>query len=326
MYDRPAVYLGLPTGVVANRVAPINARPTTHDNASCMPGFLQPKLYLQHRVAAIALYRALLSRCSSAQALRDKERTSLYNAIRNKFRQNRKLQSSRQLGLVFKAGYEVLGHLDAVQTPNSKSIDALKTLIPSLPRRIVRSSSRRRTPKPPPDASVRDHGAVLPPEKALLNVRPYAKTTGPRHVPILASANGIPFLRIKKPQPPVLSRVIRQALQRRIDNFHDRILYLNYWIPLSNHEDEWDAILEKDCDFVEKNTRKYGTFDPLWVDEVIIAEQANRTAHDKDLKKTTETVTRMTELIDKERVLAIQEGQKIVRGRKTKPIHDRWLK
>ncbi|OAG12840.1 uncharacterized protein CC84DRAFT_1135894 [Paraphaeosphaeria sporulosa] len=291
-----------------------------------MPGFLQPKLYIQHRVAAIALYRALLSRCSSANALQNEERTLLHNAIRNKFRQNRKLQSSRQLGLVFKAGYEVLSHLDASQTLNSKSVDALKTLIPSLPRRIVRSSSRRRHTKPQLDPSAKDHGAVLPPEKALLNVRPYAKTNGPRHVPILASANGIPFLRIKKPQPPVLSRVIRQALQRRIDNFHDRILFLNYWIPLSNHEDEWDAILKRECGFVEKDTRKYGTFDPLWVYQVNIAEQANRAAHEKDIKKATETATRMTELIDKETELAIQEGQKIVRGRKTKPIRDRWLK
>ncbi|KAF2447703.1 hypothetical protein P171DRAFT_354440 [Karstenula rhodostoma CBS 690.94] len=291
-----------------------------------MPGFLQPKSHIQHRVAAIALYRALLSRCSSAHALQDEERTSLHNAIRNKFRQNRKLQSSRQLGLVFKAGYEVLGHLDASQNPNSKSIDALKTLIPSLPRGIARSPPRWRPAKPPPDPSARDRCAVLPPEKALLNVRPYAETTGPRHIPILASANGIPFLRIKKPQPPVLSRVIRQALQRRIDNFHAKILFSNYWTPLSNHEDEWDAILERECDFVEKDTRKYGTFDPLWVDEVIKAESANRAAHDKDVQKTTEIAAKMTELIDKETELALQEGRKIVRGRKIKPIRDRWLK
>ena len=89
-----------------------------------MPRFLQPKNSTQHRVAgpsikriflkisrltvgsAIALYRALLSGCSSV-ALPDNERTSLRNAIQNKFRQNRKLQSPYQLGLSFKLGYEV---------------------------------------------------------------------------------------------------------------------------------------------------------------------------------------------------------------------------
>lgn len=55
---------------------------------------------------AIALYRALLSGCSSA-ALPDDDRTALRNAIRNKFRQNRKLQSPYQLGLSFQLGYEV---------------------------------------------------------------------------------------------------------------------------------------------------------------------------------------------------------------------------
>lgn len=55
--------------------------------------------------SAIALYRALLSGCSSA-ALPDDDRTSLRNAIQNKFRQNRKIQSPYQLGLSFKLGYE----------------------------------------------------------------------------------------------------------------------------------------------------------------------------------------------------------------------------
>jgi hypothetical protein len=55
---------------------------------------------------AIALYRALLSRCS-ASPLPAEDRTSLQHAIRNKFKQNRKIQSSRQLDILFRAGYEV---------------------------------------------------------------------------------------------------------------------------------------------------------------------------------------------------------------------------
>lgn len=95
----------------------------SHRAVSCMPRFLTPKKSTEHRVAgasplhthpfhsltpspAIALYRALLSGCSSA-ALPDDDRTALRNAIRNKFRQNRKLQSAYQLGLSFKLGYEV---------------------------------------------------------------------------------------------------------------------------------------------------------------------------------------------------------------------------
>jgi hypothetical protein len=88
-----------------------------------MPQFLQPNKSTQHRVAgtlfevalritktnssaAIALYRALLSRCSSAPLPND-DRVSLRNAVRNKFRRSRNLQSPYLLGLSFKAGYEV---------------------------------------------------------------------------------------------------------------------------------------------------------------------------------------------------------------------------
>jgi hypothetical protein len=124
----------------------------------------------------------------------------------------------------------------------------------------------------------------------------------------------------------VLSRIIRQALQRRIDNFHDKTLFLNYWIPLSNHEDEWDAILEEECGFVEGETRKHGTFDPLWVDEMRAAEYASRAAYDKEIKKAAEITARMTRLVEMETELAMQEGQQVVRGRKTKPMRDRWLK
>lgn len=104
---------------------PTNSEPSTHQHhraVPCMPRFLQPKKSTEHRVAgpliaytrasltdsfpAIALYRALLSGCSSA-TLSDNDRTSLRNAIRNKFRQNRKIQSPYQLGLSFKLGYEV---------------------------------------------------------------------------------------------------------------------------------------------------------------------------------------------------------------------------
>ncbi len=66
--------------------------------------------------SAIALYRALLTGCSSA-ALPDDDRTSLSNAIRNKFRQNRKLQSPYQLGLSFKLGYEVCADFSTQRRP-----------------------------------------------------------------------------------------------------------------------------------------------------------------------------------------------------------------
>ncbi|KAF1972857.1 hypothetical protein BU23DRAFT_466445 [Bimuria novae-zelandiae CBS 107.79] len=291
-----------------------------------MPVYLPPKTHTKHRVAAIALYRALLSRCTSASFLQDEERTSLHNAIRNKFRQNRKIQSPRQLGLVFRAGYEVLDHLDASASSDPKSISFLKTLIPTLPRGITRAPPQRRPQPPPQDTSTKHPLAVLPPEKAVLNVRPYAKTSGPRHVPILASANGVPFLRLKKPQPESLSRVIRQKLDRRIKSFADKIMYANYWVPLARYEDEWDRILAERFGIVEARNGYVWAQEDKWLHEIKVAEMAAQEDFER-LNATDRWITkRMVELIDKETELAMQEGQKIVRGRKGRPIRDLSLK
>ncbi|KAF2691337.1 hypothetical protein K458DRAFT_287291 [Lentithecium fluviatile CBS 122367] len=302
-----------------------------------MPRFLQPKKSTQHRVAAIALYRALLSRCTSTP-LPDKDRNSLRNAICNKFRQNRKIQSPRQLGLVFRAGYETLERLATSTTSPKHPTSSLTTLISSLPPRLTRPRPIR-LPRPPSAPSTTKHPlAVLPPDRAVLNVRPYAKTSGPRHVPILAAANGIPFLRLTKPQPPALSRVLRQKLDRKIERFHLRTLLLNYWVPIGRQEDEWDAILERECGFRDENEPEEGwngegngrsgavaEMPVKWADAMLAAIQENVQAYEKEIQTDKRTVEKMMAIVDAEMELAKREGQTVVRGRKRRPIQSRWL-
>lgn len=55
---------------------------------------------------AVALYRALISQ-SSAAPVNNAQRTALRNAVRKRFRDNKELQSSRQIELAFRTGYEV---------------------------------------------------------------------------------------------------------------------------------------------------------------------------------------------------------------------------
>ncbi|USP74239.1 uncharacterized protein yc1106_01513 [Curvularia clavata] len=272
-----------------------------------MPRFLQPKKSTQHRVAAIALYRALLSRCSSAP-LPDDERVSLRNAVRNKFRRNRKIQSPYQLGLSFKAGYETLDHLDASAAGDAASTSTLMRLVSRLPRGLTRAPPIR----PPREESPKERLACLPPEKAVLNVRPYAKTSGPRHVPVLASANGVPFLRLTKPQPPALSRVLRQRLQRKIELFDTKVLLSNWWLPICKQEDEWDGLIDSQLEMREDNVR--------WIDAIRVSERENQEAYEKDMRKDRDITKKMQRIVDLETKLALQEGQTIVRGRKRNPI------
>jgi len=174
--------------------------------------------------------------------------------------------------------------------------------------------------------------AVLPPDRAVLNVRPYAHTSGPRHVPILASANGIPFLRLTKPQPPALSRVLRQKLSRRIERFHQRVLLSNYWIPIAKYEDEWDAILRRECGF--KGEHDSGEVDgrgngapqrpAKWADVMLQAWEENADVFEKDLMTDKAIARKMLGIVDAETRLAKLEGQTVVRGRKGRPIKPRW--
>jgi hypothetical protein len=123
-------------------------------------------------------------------------------------------------------------------------------------------------------------------------------------------------LRLKKPQPPSLSRVLRQELDRRIKIFDRKVLLGNYWIPISAQEDEWDEILETELGFTEKEeTRTEGK----WVDEVEHAHSQNAKFHERDLRRSKAMAKIMLELVDKETELALKEGQKIIRGRPRPP-------
>ncbi|KAF9696021.1 hypothetical protein EKO04_005926 [Ascochyta lentis] len=278
-----------------------------------MPRFLQPKKSTQHRVAAIALYRALLSGCSSA-ALPDNERTSLRNAIQNKFRQNRKLQSPYQLGLSFQLGYETLDKLDVSTADDTAGASAFSRLIAALPRGLTKAPPTRRPPPPPPPPhpSGKHPLAVLPPEKAVLNVRPYAKVSGARKVPIIASANGVPFLRLTKPQPVALSRVLRQKLARRVARFHKKVELDNYWLPLAKQEDEWDTLMLAQLMHREDKIK--------WADAVSEAARQNYALYEEELANDREISQKMQRIVDEETELALKEGQEIVRGRKKAPI------
>ncbi|KAF2637945.1 hypothetical protein P280DRAFT_406034 [Massarina eburnea CBS 473.64] len=284
-----------------------------------MPRFLPPKKYTPHRLTAIALYRALLSQCSSAPLPTD-DRTSLRNAIRNKFRRNRKLQSTQQLAHVFRAGYEVLHRLDGTKTGDTTSLNSLTSLISTLPPGLKRAPPVRRPP-PPPDPAKKIF-TFPPPERAVLNVRPYAKVSGRRHVPILASASSVPFLRFTKPQPPALSYIIRQKLKKRIKLFHDRVLLSNYWIPLGRQEDEWDELLEREFGVELMGSRSR---EMRWVDSMRKVLDENNAEHNAMMANDMATARRMTRIVEEETRLAIKEGQTVVRGRKRNPIKSRWL-
>jgi len=202
--------------------------------------------------------------------------------------------------------------LDASAAGDTKSAGVLTRLVSELPRGLTRSSIPK--PRPPPEPP-KDRFASLPPERAVLNVRPYAQTSGPRHVPIMASANGVPFLRLTKPQPLALSRMLRHRLERKQKIFDTRIMLLNWSLPMARQEDMWDTIIGEYCGrSIEGNTSV------KWVDAVHSSERENQHAYEADLANDKAIIKRMQSIVDQETKLALQEGQTIFRGRTRRPI------
>lgn len=71
--------------------------------------------------------------------------------------------------------------------------------------------------------------------------RPRPVVSGKRRVPVLVNARGVPFLRIKKPQPMNLSGVIRTKLEKRWRRVERRHM-LQDALSMAKAEDQWDQL------------------------------------------------------------------------------------
>lgn len=118
------------------------------------------------------------------------------------------------------------------------------------------ADASRAVPQPP-----RKPDPVLPPEPLLINVakadeppkytsnilpRSRDSLKGPRKVPsVSATADGQPFVRLRKPQPHAMSKMIG----RKTNIFNDRILNIldvdEWTASQAVLEDEWDRMMDK---------------------------------------------------------------------------------
>lgn len=211
-----------------------------------MPKHIIPWRNTPHRVAAIALYRALLSQSQLLTSATNEQRHALQNIIRNRFKQSQYVQSPRLLKVSFEAGYEAVDYLDAAIGGDDDSRAYILDL-------LERSPARVKQPKPTPlvsnkkkvssPAGPQDGEAIERPRTKLFDrPLPLEKLSGRRHVPVLFSANHIPVLRIKKPQPESLSRYIYQRIAQR-QKWHDRRNMLMEDLNIARLEDQWDELI-----------------------------------------------------------------------------------
>ena len=191
-------------------------------------------------------------------------------------------------------------------------LDRVAQLSASLPKRTTRKD-RKRLAKPPESqvapmvTASQKPGHPYPSSSPVLD-RPYLHISGRRHVPKLVDANRFPFLRIKKPQSPLIGALIRRASRLR-EKRAIRTVELEKVIDLGKEEDEWDKILDH-----EFNTKSPGS---SWAQESSEALNEIRRRHEAVLAKRISTAKQMTIIVEKEEALALKEELELEKGKQS---------
>ncbi|KAL6239035.1 hypothetical protein BDW75DRAFT_236739 [Aspergillus navahoensis] len=261
-----------------------------------------PKKSSAHRLACLALYRALLLRCRDLQRIRP-ELVYLQSHVRERFRRYKNLQSPSQTANALKAGYEALDLVDSAALGNEDNIGLVWRLLAktqstreqkkefqsvlSLIRPVKQPNKKER--KAEENRKFQEATAQRHPDATSILERPRPIVSGKRRIPVLVNASGIPFLRIKKPQPQSLSRMIRrkvaerQKLVERRERLEPEVLFgedEDQWDDLTNgreqDEERWSSAPRAAFDEVyrrigEDNRRKQSLARSMW--EIVLAER-----------------------------------------------------
>ncbi|KAK3394994.1 hypothetical protein B0H63DRAFT_385057 [Podospora didyma] len=227
-----------------------------------MPLLFQPKHDGRHRRACYALYRALLRHGPRvplpndiATGLGPEVGNPIKSLIRHGFYRNRNDISPRLVISALRNGYKFLDLLQRAADPVAHRNEHASVLS------FLRENQERLLPHlnvPKPRGSAPNPGTIpllttIPP-KYRIPIATYTPTRRPlplseikgseRKVPRLEETYGFTFLRLTKPQPADLSRVLRQRVLRRRAGI-DRVLELReVLIHEAIEEDRWDFLVE----------------------------------------------------------------------------------
>ncbi|KAK3672302.1 hypothetical protein LTR78_007842 [Recurvomyces mirabilis] len=270
-----------------------------------------PRNSKPHRIAAIALYRTLLLQCRAFPAAATYQRIELQNIVRNRFWQARHENSTRRLRLLFEAGYEGIDHLDAAVAGEEESKSRILDLLERAPAKVKQPRPGEHVQPLVPTQRPSDRLSLL--DRPV----PLEQLKGKRHVPVLFNAQGIPVLRIKKPQPEGLSGYINHRLQLK-QKRHDTRHRLEEELELARAEDTWDEIL-LECtaarlDGTTERVREQG-----WSHALAMAKKEVNEKLSEERRKNQVMAEKMQAVVDREQALYDEEKadrkQKFGKGR-----------
>ncbi|KAM5468932.1 hypothetical protein MferCBS49748_003142 [Microsporum ferrugineum] len=267
-----------------------------------MPRFLHPTQSGVHRLACLSLYHALLSQCSKPW-LTSSKASHIRGIIQARFRLDKPIESPSRIEKSLRAGYEALELMKSCASGERRSIERVDSLIagtqPFLEKykkKCAQLAHRRQMIELENDRK-REKKRRFSAKAVLESVlsRPYPKVSGIRHVPRFACARGIPFLRIKKPQPKSLGIAIRIRQDARWKNIL-RKQELAVDALFAQDEDAWDQFTEK---------KESGTWDKAIQENIGRVVNTIKKGDERDL----ELARKMWNVVVAERRLAEKEAK-----------------
>ncbi|KAI1356042.1 hypothetical protein F5Y01DRAFT_115004 [Xylaria sp. FL0043] len=288
----------------------------------------------RHRIACLALYRALLRLAPQIPLPDDLAsgwgpgKNPIAIHIQRAFRRNVADTSPRIVYPALSAGYRMLSVLqDAAASPSSQHHASIVTFLQS--RLAERQRSLANRPPPPPSYNPKSdvpHPDTLPlllkvspppspsnPDPTPVYTTPHRPRpqselggTGRRKIPRLDLASDIPFLRFTKPQPAVLSRVLRQKSEKRTWRTQTMTAMQAEELPEAQLEDEWESqmarlmIAEKG---VKRDNRSSGdSTHKEWQDEHDVGAGSRRDERSHAYTLEQHGVRALADLLTRERV------------------------
>ncbi|KAM7199700.1 hypothetical protein V8F33_004352 [Rhypophila sp. PSN 637] len=214
----------------------------------------------------------------SSYFVRRKDGNPIPSLITHAFRRNRKLDSTRLVCLALKNGYRFLdlfAQAKAQAPPPYPTRPIYNSIIRFLRENQARVTKylvdREASKKPNPFKPHPNHVpllTLLPPTKDepgpvyVPTVRPRplsALSGGVRKLPTLDDCSGYPFLRLSKPQSPVLSVMIWSNARSRQRRTRRYLEMKEEDLEMGRLEDEWDFLVESMHEAVVKKRKRAET-------------------------------------------------------------------
>ncbi|TDZ37102.1 hypothetical protein CTRI78_v011168 [Colletotrichum trifolii] len=212
----------------------------------------------RHRVAAIALLRALLREGRQVQLPQDvcrKGRHPVSDLIKKAFHRNRTEVSPRLIFAAMTAGYKFLTFFKNAQSQASTEHSEIVAYLREKNEQIAQAEANQR-PKKKPRRPKRIARPLIervsepgrPPEfVSNFFPRPRHVFKGRRKIPqVVVTASGDAFLRYKRPQPVTLSKILRRkaARKHRLSEL-STTEFENELLPQAMDEDMWEELVDE---------------------------------------------------------------------------------